>query len=83
MIISAQQTRLAARDIEPPAGSISASRPNVPPELMRRILLAVDSLPETRPERVVEARRRLALGLPDSKSIAEKIIARAVGDSLR
>jgi hypothetical protein len=83
MIISAHQTRLAAQDVEPPAGSISDSRPDISPELMRRILLAVDSVPEARLERVVEARKRLALGFPDSELIAEKIIARAICDALR
>jgi hypothetical protein len=59
------------------------TRPDVSPDLMRRILLAVDSVPEARPERVVAARQRLALGFPDSELIAEKIIARAICDALR
>ena len=83
MIISAQQTRLAARDVEPPAGSMPDAHPEVSPDLMRRILIVVDAVPEARPDRVVEARQRLALGFPDSQLIAEKIIARAICDALR
>jgi hypothetical protein len=50
---------------------------------MARVLHAVDATPELRPERVVEARARLALGVPSSEDIAEKIIARAICDALR
>ena len=38
---------------------------------------------ELRPDRVAEAKGRLALGQPDSHAIAEKIIARILGDALR
>jgi hypothetical protein len=83
MIISERQARLASGYVGTPTGPIRGSRPDISPELMARVLHAVDATPELRPERVVEARARLALGVPSSEDIAEKIIARAICDALR
>jgi hypothetical protein len=83
MIISEQQARLAAGSVGPPIDPPHSLHPDVSPELMARILNALDATPELRSERVVEARARLALGIPASEDIAEKIIARAICDALR
>jgi hypothetical protein len=83
MIISEQQARLAAQYVRRPPGSSSTTRPAVPPELMRRILGAVDAVPDTRSDRIVEAKARLLQGSPKPSEIAEKIIARAICDALR
>jgi hypothetical protein len=83
MIISEQQARLAAQFAEPPNGSTNGSRPDVSPDLMARILLEVESTPELRSERILEARQRLALDPPAPREIAEKIVARAICDGLR
>jgi hypothetical protein len=83
MIISEQQARLASHYIEPPKGPMGGCHPSVSPELMSRILVAVEAAPEMRPTRVAEARARLSLGIPGAGEIAEKIIARAICDALR
>jgi hypothetical protein len=83
MIISEQQARLASHYIEPPTGPTCGGHPSVSPELMSRILVAVDAAPETRSSRVAEARARLSLGIPGAGEIAEKIIARTICDALR
>jgi hypothetical protein len=83
MIISEQQARLAAGCVGPPIGAIRTTHPDISPELMERILIAIDATPELRAARVVEARARLAVGFPASEDIAEKIIARAISDALR
>lgn len=38
--------------------------------------------PEVRLDRIVEARARLAAGSVDARAIAEKILARTIGDGL-
>ena len=83
MIISVEQTRLAARYVEPPAGSTPLERTEVSPELMSRIVSAIDAAPETRADRVVEAIDRLETAALGSQEIAEMIIKRTICDSLR
>jgi hypothetical protein len=83
MIISDEQAQLAARYAGPQTGLTCGGHPEVPVELMRRIILTLEATPEMRPERVVEARERLQTGAPPSLEIAEKIIARAISDALR
>ncbi len=83
MIISEQQALLAARYVEPPVAWTHHAYPAVPPELMREIILIVESTPEMRPDRVEEAKERLSTGVPGSEQIAEKIIARAICEGLR
>lgn len=83
MIISVEQTRLAARYVEPPAGSTRTERAEVPPELMSRIVSAIDAAPEMRADRVVEAMDRQETAAPGSREIAEMIIKRTICDSLR
>ena len=43
----------------------------------------ITAAPDPRYDRVVEARERLALGIPGPYQIAEKILARAISDALR
>jgi len=64
-------------------GPRRAARPDVSPELMSRIMEVITAAPDPRYDRVVEARERLALGIPGPYQIAEKILARAISDALR
>jgi hypothetical protein len=82
MTISEQQARRAARYVEPPAIAAVDARLQIPPELMSRILGAVEAAPDPRLDRVAEARARLVLGVPAPDQIAEQIIAQAVSDAL-
>jgi len=50
---------------------------------MDRIIAAVETAPETRPERVAEARQRLEAGGPEPAEIADSIIKRVIADALR
>ena len=83
MIISEEQARLAFQYIESPPESTGIHRPDVSSELMERILLAIDEVPETRPDRVVRARERLEMGVFGNDEVAQMIIARAICDALR
>jgi len=58
-------------------------RPDVSPELMSRIMQVIEAAPDMRHDRVVEARARLAFGIPGPHEIAEKILARAISDAIR
>ena len=83
MIISEEQALLAARYVEPHRASTRWAHPEIGPELMRRIVLALDATPETRIDRVSAAKARLATGFPEPREIAEMIVARAICDALR
>jgi hypothetical protein len=83
MIISEEQARLAARYVRLPTGATRCAHSEVPPELMTRIILAIEAAPETRLDRVVEARERLDADIPKPHEIATMIIARTICDALR
>ena len=83
MIISEQQARLATKYVEPPVGSPHGPGREIPPELMSRIILAVEATPEMTSELAAETRARLESSFPEPDAIAEMIIARAVCDALR
>jgi hypothetical protein len=86
MIISDQQVRLAceylhnnsdhaAVDCHPHAGAS--------PELIERVRLSLARVPETRHDRVEEARAMMATEAPSSAVIAQKMIGRIISDSIR
>lgn len=55
----------------------------LPPDLLARVNEVLADVPDTRRERVEQARADLAEGLCSSQDVAGKIIARAISDSLR
>ncbi|MBW6467779.1 MAG: hypothetical protein ACNA76_03455 [Anaerosomatales bacterium] len=84
MIISDEQVRLAVdyllthdtdNDETPPC--------EIPEQLLKRVSETLRALPETRDERVIEARARLKAHPPSAHEVAAKIIGRAISDSLR
>jgi len=83
MIVSGEQTRLAARYAEPPLERTARVHADVPPELMDRIVSAIEAVPEVRADRVMDAVERLESATPRASEIADLIIARAICDGLR
>lgn len=84
MIISDEQVRLAVDYLltQDPYTE-QALRCEVPDQLLKRVHETLEALPETRDERVLEARERLRAHPPSADEIAAKIIGRAISDSLR
>lgn len=85
MIISDEQVRLALRDlqyttkhdgVEPATGEVST-------DLLKRICDNLAELPETRGERVAQARADMAGGGPPADAVASKMLGRIISDSLR
>jgi hypothetical protein len=88
MIISSEQALLALRILAlDEYGGLSVrhagSGSPVPPELLHRVNRVLSELPETRVDRVEKARADIAGGGYDSDEVADKIIARAISDTLR
>lgn len=83
MMISEEQARAASRYVLPPLGEGRATRPVVSSDLMERVLRAVESAPETRPEHIERARQLMDAGGPEPSAIAESIIMRVIVDALR
>jgi len=84
MMISDAQARLAAIDLR--SGDYSPpdqSRAEVSDEVFRAAVRAASEAPDLRPDRVAEARAHMLAGAPDSHAVAEKMISRILGDSLR
>ena len=87
MIISDEQVRLAREYLQQTSrcteyGACHAPR-SESPELLDRIRESLSLMPETRHERVVEARALLASEVPSSDVIAAKMIGRIISDSVR
>lgn len=85
MIISDEQVervldymRAEGRGAESPAPNAEVSA-----DLAARIRSCLEQVPEVREERVEQARDHLAGGAPTSAEVADKMIARAVSDSIR
>lgn len=87
MIISEEQVRLALeylhttdpdidRRIIDPSGGVT-------PELVERIKTQLEGMPETRLDRVAEARELIAGTSPSSSDVAAKMIGRIISDSIR
>lgn len=83
MIISDEQALLAFRLLREGALATGSGHEAVSDELFSQAVAAAVAAPDTRPERVAEARARCAQGPLDSQDIANKMISRIVSDSLR
>jgi len=84
MIISDKQVRLAVDYLlTHDTDREDDVRCEVPEQLLKRVRETLEALPETRDERVSEARDRLSADPPSADEIAAKIIGRAISDSLR
>jgi hypothetical protein len=84
MIISEEQVRLAADYLRThDTQGRSALHGEVPEHLLKQVQEILAKLPETRDERVTEAKHRLKDHPPTADEIAGKIIGRAISDSLR
>lgn len=84
MIISDEQVQRVLAYLHTPTEQHDRTRPvDVPADLIERVRAALQDLPETRDERVVEAVARLQGNPPSADEVAAKIIARAISDSLR
>jgi hypothetical protein len=83
MIISEEQARLAAQYLQGSNPMGAHRHAEVSPELMARVVAAVDRCPECRAERVEQAITDMGAGSPGSREVAEKMISRIISDSLR
>ena len=84
MIISDEQVQRALDYLHTPAAHESkVSTCTVSEDLVARVRQALQELPETRDERVNEAKERLQDDPPSADDIAAKIIGRVISDSLR
>ncbi|MBE0416467.1 MAG: flagellar biosynthesis anti-sigma factor FlgM [Coriobacteriia bacterium] len=84
MIISEEQVRLAVDYLRTHDTHNEHSIPgDVPEHLLKRVREVLDTLPETRDERVSEAKDRMETHPPSAEEVAAKIIGRAISDSVR
>jgi transcription elongation GreA/GreB family factor len=87
MIISEEQVQLALRDLQNTAGGHAATTDGhvceVPVELLERISERLSVLPDTRSERIEQARADLADGTLSADDVACKMLGRIISDSLR
>ena len=87
MIISDEQVRLALAYLHTPGGSSGdlAVHPvaGVTPEFVERVRRAIAESPETRSDRMAEARALLTSKEPSSRQVADKMIGRMISDSIR
>lgn len=84
MIISDEQVRRAVAYLRAhDRNHTHATRTELPEALVQRVREVLEALPETREERVTEARDRLEGDMPSADEIAAKIIGRSISDSLR
>lgn len=84
MIISDEQALLAARYLSAPSPEYAhASLGAVSDDTLAAARAVVEQLPETRDDRVIEARAFLHSPEFTSREIASKMISRIISDSLR
>lgn len=87
MMISDQQARLALNSLHTTRGAgaerIGCPMREVPNELLERVTALLSELPETRVDRVAQARADIEDQCVSSGEVADKIIARIISDSLR
>lgn len=88
MIISEEQVRLAVRYLQTSEGEhiadIDRARAgSVSDELIRKVQAVCATLPDTREERVEQARFLVTGIQPSGSEVAEKMIGRIISDSLR
>jgi predicted neutral ceramidase superfamily lipid hydrolase len=84
MIISDEQVQRALDYLHTPtAHEADVPTCTVSEDLVARVRQALQELPETREERVNEAKERLQGDPPSADDVAAKIIGRVISDSLR
>ncbi|MDO8963706.1 MAG: hypothetical protein Q7W30_04350 [Coriobacteriia bacterium] len=87
MIISDQQVRLALEYLHtaeaPGAVAVIDPAVGVTSELVERVKTRLAGMPETRLDRVEEARELLLGAEPSSQDVAAKMIGRIISDSIR
>jgi hypothetical protein len=86
MIISDEQVRLACEYLHHNSGQPAFPiHPHVAasPELVERVRVSLAGIPETRHDRVEEARAMMATDAPSCDVIAQKMIGRIISDSIR
>ena len=84
MMISDEQARQAAKYLRSPAHSHPAQpMRDVPQTVIDEAVVRASRAPETRADRILMARRHLEAGEFDAHAIAEKMLQRMLGDSLR
>ncbi len=83
MIISDEQALLAAQYLHSgPMADVHVSA-DVSDSVLQAARAVVDGMPETRDDRVSEARAYLGSGSLDSHEVASKMISRIISDALR
>lgn len=87
MIISEEQVRRSVQYIESSDASTGCRSHYSPAAsgmgVIERVMAVVAQLPDVRVERVQQARTLIEHGLPASAQVADKLVGRAISDSLR
>lgn len=83
MIISDEQALLAAQYLHLGPSVDMHPSADIPDSLLAAARAIVDETPETRHDRVSEARAYLGAGILDPHEVASKMISRIISDSLR
>lgn len=84
MIISDDQARIAAEYVRSRAvGDTPVAHGELSDELRLRLNDVLAAAPDTRQDRVDEARARICAGTCDSHEIASKMLARIISDAVR
>jgi len=83
MIISDEQALLAAQYLHSGPSVAMHSNADVSDSLLAAARAVVEGTPETRVDRVNEARAHLGSGGLDAHEVASKMISRIISDSLR
>lgn len=83
MIISDEQARAAAELLKQGPTGTPLTDIVVSEDILTRARDVIASAPETREERVAEAKARMVSGFPDSDEVAVKMISRIVSDAIR
>jgi anti-sigma28 factor (negative regulator of flagellin synthesis) len=84
MIISDEQAREVAEHLRQRQGfSVAQAHRDIDPEVLKRAMQAAFSAPDIRDDRVAAAREHLRSGTFDPETLADKLLSRMMGDSLR
>jgi hypothetical protein len=84
MMISDEQARLAAQHLSTSVGDRLSLQPcTVSQAVIDAAIDKATRTPDVRAERVAEARERMVAGIPDPRDVANKMLSRIIGDSLR
>lgn len=84
MIISEEQALLAARQLAAPVTCTDTHRAvAVSDDLIAAARAIAEETPDTRDDRISEARAYLGAGALDAREVASKMISRIISDSLR